>query len=360
MIHKKTFRILGMMSGTSLDGLDMALCAFTRTGDSWSYKLLETGYRDYQPKLRTALEKAIESDAPDLLALDAFYGAWLGKQAIEFLGAESTHLDAIASHGHTVHHQPDRGFTYQLGAPQLIALSSGLPTIGDFRSGDIALGGQGAPLVPVGDRLLFGRYQFCLNLGGIANISFEQQGRRIAFDIGIANMLLNYLVQPLNLSYDTDGHLARSGQVNSGLLNALDALPFYKEPYPKSTGYEWFREDVLPLLAGFPDQIENQLRTAVQHIANQIAVQIRKVGQGGNGEVLVTGGGALNSFLMELLQLELDPDFKVVIPDQELIHFKEAIVFGFLGALRLCGQPNVLASVTGARRDSCSGILCAP
>lgn len=348
------------MSGTSLDGLDMALCTFNREGNTWKYDLNRSGYRDYSPELKTKLEKAIALDAPDLFALDAHYGGWLGKQASEFLGAESTSLDAIASHGHTVHHRPELGFTFQLGAPQYIALSSGLPAIGDFRSGDIALGGQGAPLVPIGDRMLFAAHQFCLNLGGIANISFERDGERIAFDIGIANMLLNHLVKPLNMSYDTDGLLARGGQINTALLNALDALPFYQKPYPKSTGYEWFREVILPLFSKYPDQPENQLRTGVQHIVNQIAIQVRKVGAGGSADLLVTGGGALNVFLIELLQHQLNPEFQVVIPDRELINYKEAIVFGFLGALRLSGQPNVLASVTGASRDSCAGILCLP
>jgi anhydro-N-acetylmuramic acid kinase len=173
-------------------------------------------------------------------------------------------------------------------------------------------------------------------------------------------MLLNHLVKPLNINYDTDGLLARSGQINTGLLHALDALPYYRKPYPKSTGYEWFREAVLPLVSKFPEPPENQLRTGVQHIANQIAIQVRKAGPRGSGDILVTGGGALNLFLMEVLQDRLAPDFRIVIPDREIVNYKEAIVFGFLGALRLCGQNNVLASVTGARRDSCSGTLCTP
>lgn len=352
--------MLGMMSGTSLDGLDMALCTFHREGALWSYELIRSGCKDYPRELRTELEKSIHLKATDLLSLDARYGAWLGQCASEFLGTDGKDLDAVASHGHTVHHRPELGFTFQLGAPQYIANSSGLPVIGDFRSGDIALGGQGAPLVPAGDRLLFGRYEFCLNLGGIANISFEHRGRRVAYDIGIANMLLNHLVKPLDLRYDSEGALAREGQINKALLEALDGLAYYRKPYPKSTGYEWFSEEILPLLGAFPDTPENQLRTATAHISRQVALQIQAIGNTGNGGVLVTGGGALNTFLMELLKEALAPDFDVVLPNRKLIEFKEAIVFGFLGTLRLCGQPNVLASVTGARRDSCSGILCLP
>jgi anhydro-N-acetylmuramic acid kinase len=360
MTTKNTFQILGMMSGTSLDGLDMALCSFHREGTSWSYELIRSGYKDYPHELRLQLEKAIGLKAIDLLSLDAHYGAWLGQQAVAFLGSDSESLDAVASHGHTVHHRPELGFTFQLGAPQYIALSSGLPVIGDFRSGDIALGGQGAPLVPIGDRLLFSTYDFCLNLGGIANISFEQDGQRIAFDIGIANMLLNHLVKPLGLPYDSGGELARGGQINTALLKSLDGLAYYSKSYPKSTGYEWFSGEILPLIEAFPDRPENQLRTSAEHIARQVDAQVRSVSKEGSGRILVTGGGALNTFLMELLQQRLQPDFEVVLPKQKLIEYKEAIVFGLLGALRLCGETNVLASVTGARRDSCSGILCLP
>ncbi len=348
------------MSGTSLDGLDMALCDFRRHGDGWSYDLVRSGFLEYTPEVKAGLESAIALDAPGLLELDARYGAWLGEQAASFLGSGAGSVDALASHGHTVHHRPERGFTYQLGAPQYVATASGIRAIGDFRSADIALGGQGAPLVPIGDRFLFGRYPFCLNLGGIANISFEKEGNRLAFDIGVANMLLNYLVRPLQRAYDKGGQIARKGSLNTPLLRALDTLPYYAKPYPKSTGYEWFREVVLPLVEKFPDRPENQLRTGVQHIANQIGDQVKKISGGVPGEILVTGGGAHNDFLAEVLQEQLGPGLRLVRPTSELIHFKEAIVFGFLGALRLAGQPNVLASVTGARRDSCSGVLCLP
>jgi anhydro-N-acetylmuramic acid kinase len=358
MEDKNTYRVLGMMSGTSLDGLDMALCHFHRREDAWSYDLVRSGFTEYTPEMKAELEGAIALDAPRLLELDARYGAWLGKEAARFMGTGTA--DAVASHGHTVHHRPELGFTYQLGAPQYVATASGMPAIGDFRSADIALGGQGAPLVPIGDRLLFGQYPFCLNLGGIANISFEQDGQRRAYDIGVANMLLNHLVRPMQLAYDRDGQLARAGTPNTSLLRALDALPYYEKPYPKSTGYEWFREVVLPLTEKFPDKPENQLRTGVQHIANQIAVQLHKISGGKGGDILVTGGGAHNAFLIERLQEQLGPGLRIALPDRELINFKEAVVFGFLGALRMAGCPNVLASVTGASRDSCSGVLCLP
>ena len=354
-----TYTILGMMSGTSLDGLDLVLAELQAKQGRWTFRILRSSCIGYEPEMRKKLLAAIGMSAPELLAFHKEYGRWLGKQAAEFLGGQSR-VDAIASHGHTIHHRPEQGFTFQLGCPQELALHSGVRTIGDFRSLDISLGGQGAPLVPVGDRLFFGAYDFCLNLGGISNVSFERDGKRIAFDIGIANMLLNHLSGLEGLEYDKDGNLAAQGTVNAGLLQALDGLPYYGQPFPKSTGYEWFRDEILPLLAANPDSVANQLRTAVAHISGQIARQLRSLSADGKGSVLVTGGGALNAFLMVQLEQDCGPGLELVVPDAKLIAFKEALVFALLGALRLQGRVNVLASVTGASRDSCSGVVIEP
>ncbi len=353
-------RILGMMSGTSLDGLDLALAELTRDQDQWTYRLLATRGLPYEPSLRSRLEASIGWEAADLLAFHAEYGKWLGLQAAKFLEETGLEADAVASHGHTVHHRPGRGFTFQLGCPQRLALACGLPVVGDFRSLDIALGGQGAPLVPIGDRLLFGTYDFCLNLGGISNISFEQEGRRIAFDIGIANMLLNPLSRSAGLEYDAGGDLARRGKVIPDLLRALDALPYYRQPFPKSTGYEWFASEIRPLLEAHPDRPENLLRTATEHIAGQIATQVAALSGGNPARVLVTGGGAFNTFLLERMQHMAGAKVVWVVPDAELVNYKEALVFALLGALRLEREINVLASVTGASRDSCSGVVYLP
>jgi anhydro-N-acetylmuramic acid kinase len=357
MAENKT-QILGMMSGTSLDGLDMALCEFTDSQNGWSYRILKTGFRGYDDPMHRKLSKAISAKGEELLQLHHDYGQWLGTRAHDFLKDVGTQPDAIASHGHTVHHRPDKGFTFQLGDPRQIALATGIKTVGDFRSLDVALGGQGAPLVPIGDHLLFGNYDFCLNLGGISNISFDHGGKRLAFDIGVANMLLNHLCNPIGVPYDPEGSRARAGRLNPGLLKALDALPYYDRPFPKSTGYEWFRDAILPLLDRFPDRPENQLHTAVQHIAGQISRQIQELAN--KGYVLVTGGGALNNYLIEVLQERLGPAYRIELPSSELISFKEALIFAFLGALRLQGRTNVLASVTGATRDSCSGVVHEP
>ena len=357
---ENTLQILGMMSGTSLDGLDMALCEFRGSARDWSYHILKTRFIGYDDPMRETLNNAIRAGNEELLRLHQAYGRWLGSRAHEFLKLEGARPHAIASHGHTVHHRPELGFTFQLGHPQQIALATGIKTVGDFRSLDVALGGQGAPLVPAGDQLLFGTYDFCLNLGGICNVSFEKDGKRMAFDIGIANMLLNHLCKPLGLPYDREGSLARKGRLNPDLLKALDSLPYYAKPYPKSTGYEWFRDAILPLLDQFPDRAENQLHTAVQHIAGQISRQLHELSATKGGSVLASGGGALNTYLMEVLQERLGADFTVARPAKELISFKEALIFAFLGALRLEGRTNVLSSVTGAKRDSCSGVVYLP
>lgn len=356
----KRFRILGMMSGTSLDGLDLALAELTRKSDGWSYRLMATQALPYEPAMRERLQASIGWPAAELLAFHAEYGTWLGKQAALFLDDLAIEPDAVASHGHTVHHRPDRGFTFQLGCPQRLALACKRPVVGDFRSLDIALGGQGAPLVPVGDRLLFGQYDFCLNLGGISNVSFERDGKRIAFDIGIANMLLNHLSRKAGLEYDAGGDLARSGRLLPGLLKELDALPYYRQPFPKSTGYEWFSASILPLLEAHPGTPADQLRTGVEHIAGQIAGQVGRLSGTSPARVLVTGGGAFNTYLMAGMRQKTGERVEWVIPDAQLVGYKEALVFALLGALRLEGEANVLASVTGASRDSCSGVLYRP
>jgi anhydro-N-acetylmuramic acid kinase len=348
------------MSGTSLDGLDIALVKFTPGAGAWTYAIEATRGISYNTELRNRLEDAIKLPGDALLAFHAEYGNWLGSQVREFLNDTGATPNAVASHGHTIHHRPDLGFTFQLGSPQHLALACDLPVIGDFRYKDVALGGQGAPLVPIGDRILFGKYDFCLNLGGISNISFEQKGKRIAFDIGIANMLLNYLSKGAGFDFDAGGALARTGIINRPLLQALDALPYYHMNFPKSTGFEWFKAEVIPVIKQFQDTPSNYLRTASEHVAGQIVKQITALRSKAEATVLITGGGARNTYLMELLRLKSDSHIQWIIPDSELIDFKEALIFALLGALQLQGKTNVLASVTGARRDSCSGIVYYP
>ncbi len=356
----KSYNVLGLMSGTSLDGLDLAYCRIRQGSTGWEYEISAGKSVAYAPDMKEALKDAIFLGGEDLLLLHNRYGEWLGQQARKFIAEKQLEVDFIASHGHTSHHRPQKGLTFQLGSGQHLATASGIKTISDFRTLDVALGGQGAPLVPIGDGLFFGQFTYCLNLGGISNISFEKDGQRIAFDIGLANMLLNYLCRETLKGYDEGGELARKGKILPKLFSRLNALPYYALPYPKSTGYEWFLEEVVPLLDGAGNTLEDLLHTGVHHICEQVAVQLRSLNTGGRQSLLVTGGGALNTYLMDVLRERLGPGIEVAVPERSLIEFKEALIFALMGVLRREEKINVLASVTGARRDSSSGVLFLP
>ena len=352
MTQKKRYHALGLMSGTSLDGLDLVLAAFTPRGDAWSWEILQAVTHPYPSRWKKALEAAPRMDGVSLLLLHKEYGRYLGEEVSAFLIDVPARPRVIASHGHTVYHRPEEGLTFQLGDGNGIAAATGLPVVWDLRSGDMALGGQGAPLVPAGDRLLFGEYDSCLNLGGFSNISYEREGLRIAYDISPVNLAMQHITQPLEMDYDKDGEMGRRGRVDSSLLEVLNGLAYYHTPPPKSLGREWLEETFLPLLdrSGIPP--EDKLRTLYEHISDQIC---RQAGTGAGSRVLVTGGGAHNKFLTELLRNKCRGE--IVIPDKRLVDYKEALIFAFLGLLRLLGLPNTLASVTGARRDACSGVV---
>lgn len=348
------------MSGTSLDGLDLAYCHIWMENATWQFDIKKTKSVSYTSEMMNELKDAIHLPAEKLLQLHHAYGTWLGKQALAFIQSHQLKVDYIASHGHTTHHRPELGLTYQVGSGQHLANTSGHIVICDFRSNDLALGGQGAPLVPIGDRIFFGNYDFCLNLGGISNISFEVKDKRIAYDIGLANMLLNYSTRKIDLDYDEDGKLARSGHINQHLLQQLNKLEYYALPHPKSIGYEWFLAEVVPILEDSEDSIENVLHTSIHHICEQIAQQVTAHATSNKKRLLVTGGGALNSFLLEILQEKLGKSIRVVVPEKIIIEFKEALVFALMGILRVEHQINVLCSVTGAKKDSSSGVVYLP
>lgn len=356
----KEYKILGLMSGTSLDGLDLAYCHIWQDEENWQFAIRQTWSVTYNDQMQTALKDSIHLSAEDLLQLHNTYGNWLGERASEFIEKNNLEVDYIASHGHTSHHRPELGLTFQLGSGQHLANTSGQKVVCDFRSNDLALGGQGAPLVPIGDRLFFSEYDFCLNLGGISNISFEVKDKRIAYDIGLANMILNHITRRIDLDYDKDGKLARSGEINQEMLNRLNDLKYYLLPHPKSIGYEWFIEEVVPIVEDTEDTIENLLHTAVHHICDKIAGQIKLNSNETQKRLLITGGGALNSFLIETLKEKLGAQIEVVVPERILIEFKEALVFALMGVLRVEKQINVLRSVTGSKRDSSSGVVYLP
>ena len=357
---KTEYKILGLMSGTSLDGLDLAYCHFVNEDAQWKFEIKETHTVPYDVTMRSGLKNAIVASVEELFVLDRDFGIFLGEQAAGFIKKHNLNPDAIASHGHTIHHRPDLGFTIQIGCGQQLANITGIRTVANFRQMDISLGGQGAPLVPIGDQKFFNKYTFCLNLGGIANVSLFQSGKRIAYDIGIANMLLNHLSGKLDLPYDKNGAIARSGSLDKILFDQLNDLEYYKLAPPKSTGYEWFTSEIQPLIDSSDSPVEDQLHTSVHHIARQIGKQLQHHSTGNQDKLLITGGGALNTFLIEVLNNELGDRIEIAIPSEEIISYKEAMVFAFMGALRLSGEVNVLSSVTGASKDSCSGIVYNP
>jgi len=354
------YKVIGLMSGTSLDGLDLAYCHIWEEKEQWYFEIRETKSVSYDTEMKARLQKALHLSATELLTFHSTYGTWLGEQCNLFINQFKLDVDVISSHGHTVHHQPENGFTYQIGSGQHIANVSKHKVICDFRTNDVALGGQGAPLVPIGDQLLFEQYDFCLNLGGISNVSFEYQGKRVAYDIGLANMILNYITQKIELPFDNDGLLASRGVMNHEMFERLNGLEYYTLAFPKSTGYEWFLKEVVPIVDSTDDTIENLLHTAVHHISEQIANQIRRHTAKVEHDLLVTGGGALNSFLMKTIQSKLKNTVTIIRSDKTLIEFKEALVFALMGVLRLEKKTNVLCSVTGAHKDSSSGVIYEP
>ncbi|TDS13387.1 anhydro-N-acetylmuramic acid kinase [Maribacter caenipelagi] len=356
----KTYKIIGLMSGTSLDGLDLAYCHIWEKNGVWEFVIKETKSVKYSSDMLNTLKNAISLSAEKLIELHNTYGSWLGEQTSIFINENKLEVDYIASHGHTTHHRPEMGLTFQVGSGQHIANATGIKVIADFRTNDLALGGQGAPLVPIGDRIFFNEYDYCLNLGGISNVSFEIKDKRIAYDIGLANMILNYITRKVDLEYDEDGKLARSGGINPEMLERLNNLKYYLLPHPKSIGYEWFLEEVVPIVEETDDTLENLLHTSVHHICDKVAQQINLNFMHDRQQLLVTGGGALNSFLIKTLQQKLGDSTKVVVPEKIIIEFKEALVFALMGVLRVEQLTNVLSSVTGAKKDSSSGVLFIP
>lgn len=348
----KSYNIIGLMSGTSADGLDIVLCNFQKDNTKWQYKVLKSQTIDYTPSQRAKLLDLHKFSATDLRKADIDFGRFSAESVNDFCKDLPYSIDFIASHGHTVFHEPALHYTLQIGDGNCIAKQTGITTIYDFRSGDIALGGQGAPLVPIGDELLFGDYDACLNLGGFSNISFRNgNGTRIAFDICPVNIIMNEYARRLGKKYDNGGEIAASGKCIKELLNELNVLDFYKKSYPKSLGREWVENTMMPILAKYENyNIPDILNTLICHISYQIVEVIKS-----RKNVLITGGGAYNSFLIETIRESCSTE--IIIPENSIINYKEAIIFAFLGVLRINNENNCLASITGADRDSCCGII---
>jgi anhydro-N-acetylmuramic acid kinase len=356
----KTYKGIGMMSGTSLDGLDIVYADFWQENLKWKYQILKTNFQEYPEELYDQLKHAKDLSSEKLMLLDVIYGKWIGEKAHDFINNKNINPDFIASHGYTVFHQPEHSMTLQIGSGNEIFAKCKIPVVYNFRQLDVALGGQGAPLVPIGDRLLFGEYDYCLNLGGIANISTEHSAKRRAFDIVPANLILNHMSQKLGKPFDRNGDFASQGTIISELLNRLESLDFYKKNYPKSLGSEWVEEKILSLDDLNSHDPMDILATLVDHIASRIADDVSLLNREKksiNSKILITGGGAKNGYLIERVKHKLGGSVELIVPSDVLVDFKEALIFAFLGVLRLKNVPNCLSSVTGASRDSTGGIV---
>lgn len=353
------YEIIGLMSGTSMDGLDIVHVRFEQNNlNEWNYELLAAETIPYPQEIIDQLIESTQLNVPNFLQLDKQLGVLFGEMVNSFIQKhkiEKSKVNAIASHGHTTFHQPNNGFTCQIGCGSSLAYLTEIPVINDFRTKDVIAGGQGAPLVPVGDLLLFNSLaDSFLNIGGIANISFLKDNKMVAFDICPGNLPLNKLAVSKGMTYDKNGELASSGEINFFLLDLLNSLEYYTQPNPKSLGTEWLIQYFYPLIK-FDKDIENNLRTIIEHEAIQITNTLN------NHElksVFVTGGGVKNKFLIDRIQHYYKGD--IIIPSDQIIDFKEAIIFALLGALYLSNKTNTLASVTGASQNVRGGVWHIP
>ena len=352
-MKEENYNVIGLMSGTSLDGVDLAHIHFSVHDQKWTFDILESETVAYSPSWINRLKLAVDYSEIELEKINQEYTSLLASVISTFIAKHKIKsLDAVCSHGHTILHQPEKGITLQIGNLPEISKLINQTVVCNFRVQDVKLGGQGAPLVPIGDQILFSKYEYCMNLGGFSNVSFEKNDKRIAFDISPVNTVLNFYANQLGLDYDDKGKLSRTGKTNEDLLHKLNALDFYKRQHPKSLGFEFVKEIILPLIESFEIAIEDKLHTFTEHVANQIALALPNK----KGQILITGGGAYNDFLMERIQSHL-PEMEIIIPSPKILEFKEALIFALLGVLKLRDEINVLSSVTGAKKDHSSGFI---
>jgi anhydro-N-acetylmuramic acid kinase len=359
------YRAIGIMSGSSLDGLDIAFVEFHESSGNWQYEIKAADCYPYSEEWVKKLRGAIHLNALDYQLLHTEYGHYIGSQVNEFIAQHNLQyqVQLIASHGHTTFHDPAQRMTGQLGDGAAIAAVTGINVVSDLRAMDIALGGQGAPIVPIGEKLLLGNYAFFLNLGGIANISYNHPEKYIAFDVCPANRVMNMLAHDAGKPYDDGGQIAASGTLHPNLLKLLNELEYYQRPYPKSLANDFGTDVLYPLMKSSGVPVADALRTIVEHLAAQIGATVAELlstykPETPNHKLLVSGGGAHNTFLMERLQAVLQPaGVELVVPEKNIIDFKEALIMALIGVLRWREENNVLASVTGASRSSIGGAV---
>ena len=347
----KSYYVIGLMSGTSLDGVDICYVKF-KYHDNWLFKMKRCETIKYDKYWYKKLSTAYLKDDKEIQNINIEYSIFLSEIVNDFIKKNKIKkIDFVSSHGHTIFHQPERAYTLQIGNLINLRKLIKIPLICDFRTDDIKLNGQGAPLVPIGDLLLFKKYTYCLNLGGFSNITLKKNKSILAFDICAVNVVLNKYSRQVGLTYDVDGDLAKLGKINENLLNELNNISYYMNTPPKSLGIEWVNKNIFPIIDKYKLKTKDILRTYTEHIS----VQIKESIDCNNSNILVTGGGAKNKFLLSLIFKKLKN--KIIIPSDELIDFKEALIFAFLGVLKFRNENNCLSSVTGASRDHSSGVI---
>lgn len=351
-MNHQYYNVIGVMSGTSLDGIDIAHIELNFS-DTWKFKIKQAQCIPYPNDILKELKEAILYNDEELDAFNLKYTTYLASIINSFIATyEVENILAICSHGHTIKHQPEKGFTMQIGNIKEIATLTNHRVICDFRTADVALGGQGAPLVPIGDQLLFNNYDYCINLGGFANVSFEEKGVRIAYDICPVNVVLNKYALLLGKDFDEGGAFAKAGTINYSVLQNLNKLDYYQSKPPKSLGVEWVAHHIFPLLSAIENPMD-VLATFTEHAAIQIAKNLKN-----KSTALCTGGGSYNKFLLQ--RIRTLTSCNITVPEGELVEYKEALIFGLLGVLRLRNANNCLSSVTGAKFNHSSGVIFIP
>ena len=349
---KNSYNVIGVMSGTSLDGVDICFCNFSFENDEWKFLIHNTETVSYEKNWISRLSNAHSIAQSELKKLDIEYTYYLSSIILDFISKNQiNNIDFISSHGHTILHQPNKKITYQIGNRVELNKSTNIPVVCDFRVQDVRLGGQGAPLVPVGDLLLFKDFSHCLNLGGFSNISIKSNKSILAYDICPVNIVLNKYSKLIGVDFDLDGKISQNGKINSNLLKSLNQISYYNSMHPKSLGIEWVENTIFPLIDSNNLSVENILRTYVEHIAIQISDNLK----GDDLRILVSGGGVKNKFLMERIKKLSNHNFETI--SEKITDYKEALIFGFIGVLKIRNENNCLNSVTGAYEDHCSGVI---
>lgn len=351
---------IGLMSGSSLDGLDIVLATFQYNNERWTYQIEKADCRGYSSEWVERLTSATALNAREYLLLHSEFGSYCGEEVNRFLASSGIPAkpDVIGSHGHTTFHMPEKNMTHQLGEGANISASTKIAVVSDLRMADVALGGQGAPIVPIGEKMLFEGYRYFMNIGGICNVSIHCKQEVIAFDVSPANRVMNLLANDAGKEYDEGGEIAARGIVNKELLEKLNGLDYYKQPYPKSLANSFGTDVVYPAIKDAGLFVEDAMATMVEHIAIQTLRSLKSFSTGRDEKMLITGGGTFNNYLISRLQRHLKTiKIETVIPDADTISYKEALIMAFIAVLRLRDEPNVLATVTGAATDSCGGAL---